>query len=86
MLFDKDAFREAVINAFAHNMWVNGDSPMFTAYEDRIEVVSLGTLPPGQTKEGFFSGVSIPVNKKALRDPPSASYQREERSRCSENC
>ena len=64
MLFDKDAFREAVINAFAHNMWVNGDSPMFTAYEDRIEVVSLGTLPPGQTKEGFFSGVSIPVNKK----------------------
>ena len=37
---------------------------MFTAYEDRIEVVSLGTLPPGQTKDGFFSGVSIPVNKK----------------------
>jgi len=37
---------------------------MFTAYEDRIEIVSLGTLPPGQTKEGFFSGVSIPVNKK----------------------
>ena len=64
MLFDKEAFRETVINAFAHNLWVNGDSPMFTAYEDRIEVVSLGTLTPGQTKEGFFSGVSIPVNKK----------------------
>ena len=63
-LFSKQAFAEAVINAFAHNQWVNGDSPMFTAYEDRIEIVSLGTLPPGQTKEGFFSGVSIPVNKK----------------------
>ena len=63
-LFSKEAFSEAVINAFAHNQWVNGDSPMFTAYEDRIEIVSLGTLPPGQTKEGFFSGVSIPVNKK----------------------
>lgn len=63
-LFSKAAFSEAVINAFAHNQWVNGDSPMFTAYEDRIEIVSLGTLPPGQTKEGFFSGVSIPVNKK----------------------
>ncbi|WP_242848163.1 Fic family protein [Ruminococcus sp. HUN007] len=37
---------------------------MFTAYEDRIEIVSLGTLPPNQTKEGFFSGVSIPVNQK----------------------
>ena len=64
MLFNKKAFKEAVINAFAHNQWVNGDSPMFTAYEDRIEIVSLGTLPPGQTKEGFFGGVSIPVNKK----------------------
>lgn len=64
MLFSKQAFTEAVINAFAHNHWVNGDSPMFTAYEDRIEIVSLGTLPPGQTKEGFFSGVSVPVNKK----------------------
>ena len=64
MLFSKEAFREAVINAFVHNMWVNGDSPMFTAFEDRIEIVSLGTLPPGQTKEGFFCGVSIPVNKK----------------------
>ena len=64
MLFSKQAFAEAVINAFAHNHWVNGDSPMFTAYEDRIEIVSLGTLPPGQTKEGFFGGISIPVNKK----------------------
>lgn len=64
MLFSKQAFTEAVINAFAHNQWLNGDSPMFTAYEDRIEIVSLGTLPPGQTKEGFFGGVSIPVNKK----------------------
>ena len=64
MLFSKQAFTEAVINAFAHNCWVNGDSPMFTAYEDRIEIVSLGTLPPGQTRDGFFAGVSIPVNKK----------------------
>lgn len=64
MLFDKEAYHEAVINAFVHNMWVNGDAPMFTAYEDRIEIVSIGTLPPTQTKEGFFGGVSIPVNKK----------------------
>ena len=64
MLFSKKAFTEAVINAFAHNHWVSGDAPMFTAYEDRIEIVSLGTLPPGQTRDGFFSGISIPVNKK----------------------
>ncbi|MBR1708178.1 MAG: putative DNA binding domain-containing protein [Clostridia bacterium] len=42
-LFSKEAFSEAVINAFAHNQWVNENSPMFTAYEDRIEIVSLGT-------------------------------------------
>lgn len=61
---DFDSFTEAVINAFVHNCWVNGDSPMFTAYEDRIEIISLVTLPPKQTQEGFFKGVSIPVNKK----------------------
>ena len=37
---------------------------MFTAYQDRIEITSLGHMPPNQTKEGFFSGVSIPVNQK----------------------
>lgn len=37
---------------------------MFTAYEDHIEIISLGTLPPNQTKDGFFGGVSIPVNQK----------------------
>ena len=40
------------------------DKDIHIAYENRIEIVSLGILPPGQTKEGFFSGVSIPVNKK----------------------
>ena len=35
-----------------------------TAFQDRIEITSIGTLPPGQTKEGFFAGVSVPVNEK----------------------
>lgn len=64
MLFDQDAFREAVINAFVHNSWVDGHSPMFTAFKDRIEITSMGTLPPGQTREGFYAGVSVPVNEK----------------------
>ncbi|MBQ8982184.1 MAG: hypothetical protein IJ079_01245 [Lachnospiraceae bacterium] len=37
---------------------------MFTAYQDRLEITSIGTLPPHQTKEGFYTGVSIPVNDK----------------------
>jgi predicted HTH transcriptional regulator len=37
---------------------------MFTSYSDRIEITSRGNLPPTQTKEGFFKGRSVPVNKK----------------------
>ena len=63
-LFENDAFREAVINAFVHNRWVDGDEPMFSVYSDRIEILSRGTLSPRQTKEGFFAGESVPVNQK----------------------
>ncbi len=63
-LFDQNAFMEAVINAFQHNLWVSGAGPKFHAYEDRIEITSLGTLPPRQTKNGFYAGISIPVNEK----------------------
>ena len=66
-LFDKDAFREAIINAFLHNKWVEMNEPMVTIYSDRIEILSRGTIPQGQTVEGFFLGESIPVNKNCLR-------------------
>ena len=36
-LFENDAFREAVINAFVHNLWVSGNEPMFTVFSDRID-------------------------------------------------
>ncbi len=39
---------------------------MFTAFQDHIEITSIGTLPPHQTKEGFYAGVSIPVNDKLI--------------------
>ena len=63
-LFNEKAFREAVINAFIHNRWLGGNAPMFTAYSNRIEITSHGNIPPGQTVEGFYSGVSVPVNQK----------------------
>lgn len=64
MLFDADAYREAVINAFVHNLWTEGNEPMFTMYEDRIEILSRGTFAPTQTLDGFFAGESVPVNEK----------------------
>jgi len=63
-LFENNAFREAVINAFVHNKWVDGNEPMFTVFSDRIEILSRGSLAPTQTMEGFFAGESVPVNKK----------------------
>jgi ATP-dependent DNA helicase RecG len=63
-LFQNDAFREAVINAFVHNKWVSGNEPMITVFSDRIEILSRGSLAPEQTMEGFFAGESVPVNKK----------------------
>ncbi len=63
-LFDQEAFREAIVNAFVHNLWINGNAPMISVFKDRIEILSRGSLPPKQTREGFFKGESVPVNKK----------------------
>ena len=63
-LFNAAAYKEAVINAFVHNRWTELNSPMFCAFSDRIEILSHGTLPPQQTMQGFFEGISIPVNKE----------------------
>jgi len=63
MLFNEEAYNEAVINAFVHNRWIDGNAPMFTGFYDRIEILSRGSLPPGQTLEGFYAGESIPVNE-----------------------
>lgn len=62
-LFDDKAFREAIVNAFVHNRWVDGNAPMISIYSDRIEILSRGTLAPKQTLEGFYKGESVPVNQ-----------------------
>ena len=63
-LFSEEAFSEAVINSIVHNHWVEQNAPSFTAYKDRLEILSRGNLPPKQTMEGFFLGESVPVNRK----------------------
>ena len=63
-LFNTEVFREAIINAFVHNQWITGNAPMITVFSDRIEILSRGTIPPGQTMEGFYAGESVPVNQK----------------------
>ncbi len=63
-LFDDKSFREAIVNAILHNLWVECNEPMITVYSDRIEILSRGTLAPKQTLEGFYLGRSVPVNRK----------------------
>lgn len=65
-LFDFPSFREAWINACLHNDWISGVSPSIYLFDNRIEIVSYGGLPFSLTKEGFFKGTSVPVNKSLL--------------------
>ena len=63
VLFDEDAMREAVINAFVHNDWKYGWPPSFFIYDDRLEISSYGQIPYKLTMEDFYSGRSVPVNQ-----------------------
>lgn len=65
-LFDFDSVNEAVINALVHNDW-NVSQPLISFFSDRIEILSHGGLPKGQTKELFFRGISKPRNDMLMR-------------------
>lgn len=66
-LFDEDTFREAWTNAVVHNKWVEGIPPAVYWYDDRLEIVSYGTIPNGMTKEDFLSGKTHPVNEELMK-------------------
>jgi ATP-dependent DNA helicase RecG len=66
-LVDKDAMREAVLNAIIHNDYINGSHPVFEIYDDRIEIISTGGLPTGLSEEEFFKGRSHPRNRELMR-------------------
>ena len=66
-LVDSASLRELVINAFAHNDYTNGDTPIFEIFSDRFEITSYGGLITGMTQDEFFSGVSKPRNPEIMR-------------------
>ena len=65
-MFEYESFREAWINACLHNSWNERIPPAVYVFDDRIEIVSYGGLPYDLSKDGFFNGVSKPVNKSLL--------------------
>ncbi|MDO4279920.1 MAG: ATP-binding protein [Lachnoclostridium edouardi] len=50
------AFREAIANALIHRAWDVASQIKVSMFDDRIEVVSPGGLPPGITEEEYLSG------------------------------
>ncbi len=50
------AFREVLANALIHRVWDVNANIKISMYDDRIEVVSPGGLPPGISKKDYLSG------------------------------
>lgn len=73
-LFDFASFKEAWINACLHNDWRLELGPSIYLYDDRIEIESYGGLPYSLSKEKFFMGTSMPVNKSLLTIFMAAKY------------
>lgn len=59
--FPARALREAVCNAFVHRDYESFDPLRVTAFLDRVEVASPGTLPLGVTAADLSTGVAGPV-------------------------
>jgi predicted HTH transcriptional regulator len=66
-LLDKDAVREAALNALIHNDFIGGAYPQFSIYDDRLEISSTGGLPGNLTEEEFFKGRSLPRYRELMR-------------------
>ncbi len=65
-LWNSVALREAVINEIIHNDYTNEAVPKFEIFDDRIEITSAGSIPPGVEQDEFFQGYSIPRNRFIL--------------------
>lgn len=50
-----------------HNKRVEGIPPAVYWYDDRLEIVSYGTIPNGMAKEDFLSGKTHPVNEELMK-------------------
>ncbi|MCK9171797.1 MAG: hypothetical protein M0P01_15410 [Treponema sp.] len=57
-----EALREAVINAIVHRNYMFYEHVQIAVYDDRVEIVSPGSLPHGITLEQALNGTSCPRN------------------------
>ena len=60
----KEAFRESVANAIVHRLWDINANIKIVMSNDKIEIISPGSLPPGMSEDEYMRGyVSV------LRNP-----------------
>ncbi|MDR3120538.1 MAG: hypothetical protein LBU58_04290 [Clostridiales bacterium] len=56
--------REALLNAIIHRDYYIEGSVLVSMFDDRLEIMSLGGIMPGVTRELMQAGVSVPRNEK----------------------
>jgi ATP-dependent DNA helicase RecG len=61
--YPEEVLREALINAIVHRDYDRDVSTNIRIFDDRIEIVSFGGLPPNTTIDTFLLGLSMPRNK-----------------------
>jgi ATP-dependent DNA helicase RecG len=56
--------REALTNAIIHRDYYIEGATLVSMFDNRLEIMSLGGIMPGVTKEIMLAGVSVPRNEK----------------------
>ncbi len=58
------AIREAFVNALIHRDYTIDGSVLVSMFDDRLEIMSLGGVMPGVTRDLMLAGVSVSRNEK----------------------
>lgn len=61
--YPPEAVREAVLNAIVHRDYAYRSSTLISIFDDRLEIVTLGSLPSGIAYDDLRLGVSVPRNR-----------------------
>lgn len=61
--YPESALREALLNSLVHKDYGFGSSTLISVFDNRIEILSVGGLAKGLTKEDIMIGTSILRNK-----------------------
>jgi len=62
--YPEDSIREALLNSIVHKDYLYGSSTLISVFDDRLEILTVGGLVKGLTKEDIMIGTSILRNRK----------------------